>query len=104
MCPRRHGESHQGTAVDVVCRPHELPQLRRESFPAFSFKLCLRVDGDLASHGLVRHVNGEGPVQHDSREVVQDRGGGDGVGAADRVFDAERMPDARAMAEGVPLV
>ena len=39
-----------------VLRPHELPQLRREPFPAFSFELCLRVDGDLASHGFVRHV------------------------------------------------
>jgi len=50
------------------------------------------------------NVDGKGAVFDDSCEVVQDRGGGDEVGATDIIFDAERMPGPGVVAEGVPWV
>jgi hypothetical protein len=88
----------------IILDPRDQRYIHHQQTDLLSFvfiELCVCIDGVDSPHGIAGDSAVEGSVQYDSVEVVQDRGGGFGVGSSDCIFIAELLSGAGVVAVGV---
>src|SRR5206468_1612454 len=90
LCPRRHGESHQGTVLPVQ-RPAQHGDHARQSIPAVSLFASLCTAAGSASFGVKGDRTGARASFHAAPQITQDRSPDSGHGAPSLGSDGHQL-------------